>query len=57
MYNSFIIELKGILIKLKNVALAIYLDYLIFTIFFVEVLLLSIKPSNFVPAILPYAAG
>ena len=41
--------------KLKTVALAIFVEKLIFTIFYV--LLLSNKPSNFAWAILPYAAG
>ena len=32
-YNSLIIEFKGILVKLKNVALTIYVEFFIFTIF------------------------
>ena len=54
-YNSIIIEFKGILMKLKNVALAIPEEKLFFTIF--DVLLLTYKPSNFAQAILSYAAG
>ena len=42
--------------KLKIVALAIFMEKLIFTIF-VNILLLSYKHSNFARAILPYAVG
>ena len=42
--------------KLKIVALAISVEYLIFMFFF-YVLLLSYKPSNFARAILPKAVG
>ena len=42
--------------KLKNVALAIFMEYIIYKIF-LKILLLSYKPSNFAQAILPYAAG
>ena len=55
-YSSLIINFKGALMKLKIVALAISVEYFIFTNFF-YVLLLSYKPSNFARAILPYAAG
>jgi len=42
--------------KLKIVALEIYEEKFIVTIFF-NLLMLSNKPSNFAWAILPYAAG
>jgi len=53
---SLIIAFKGILVKLKSVALAISVKYFIFTIL-LDVLMLSNKPSNFARDILPYAAG
>jgi len=55
-YSVLIIDFKGVLKKLKIVALAISVEKRIITIFF-NVLLLSYKPSNFARAILPYAAG
>ena len=42
--------------KLKIVAFVISVEKLIFTIF-VDVLLISYKPSNFARAILPFAVG
>jgi len=54
-HSSLIIELKGILIKLKNIALAISGELFILQLFYV--LLLIYKPSNFARAILPYAGG
>ena len=55
-YSSLIINFKGVLMKLIIVNLAISVEKFIFTILF-DVLLLSYKPSYFVRAILPYAAG
>jgi len=55
-YNSLIIEFKGIFMKFKNVAFSISVEKLIFTIF-LNVLMLSYKPSNFERATLPYAAS
>ena len=54
-YSWLIGKFKGTLIKLKNVALEIFMEYFTFTILYI--LLLSYKPSNFAQAILPYAAG
>jgi len=48
-------EFKGVPMKLKIVALVIYVEKLILPFF--DVLLLSYKPSNFAGAILPNAAG
>ena len=55
-YSALIINFKGVLMKLKIVALEIFVEQLIFRIF-CDVLLLSYKPSNFARAILPYAVG
>ncbi len=55
-YSALNINVKGVHLKLKIVALAISVEKLIFTIF-CDVLLLIYKPLNFARAILPYAVG
>jgi len=55
-YSALIINFKGVHMKLKIVALAISVEWLIFTIFF-DVSQLSYKPSNFAQANKPYAIG
>ena len=55
-YSSPIFKFKGVLMQLNYVVLAYSVEKLIFMIF-LDVLLLSYKPSNFARAILPYAAG
>ena len=55
-YISLIIEFKGILMKLKNVALAISVEKRIFIVF-VDVSQLGYKPLNFARANKPYAVG
>jgi len=55
-FSTPIIGFKGVHVKLKILALASFVELLIFMIFF-NVSQLSYKPSNFAQAILPYAAG
>ena len=53
--SLLLFKFKGIIMKLKNVACAISVEWLIIA-FFVDVIQRSYKPLNFARAILPYAA-
>ena len=55
-YSALIISFKGVHMKLKVVALAISVEYLISTIFS-DASQLSYRPSHFAQANKPYALG